>query len=133
VTLHISADAPLPESNGRAVYRVVQEALTNVHKHARGAATEVSVDSIASAVRVLVINQRPVSAGTLLPGSGAGLIGLRERVALLGGSMTAGPTEAGGWRIEARLPIGPAALPDPDAEPGHGQDVAGQDAAWLAS
>jgi len=135
VTLHISADAPLPESNGRAVYRVIQEALTNVHKHARGAATEVSVDSIGNAVRVLVINQRPVSAGTMLPGSGAGLIGLRERVDLLGGSITSGPTDAGGWRVAARLPLGPVVLPnpDPDAEPGRGLDITGQDAAWLAS
>jgi len=133
VTLHNSVEAPLPESSGRAVYRVVQEALTNVHKHARRAATEVSVDSIGSEVCVLVINQRPVSAGTLMPGSGAGLIGLRERVALLGGSLTAGPTDAGGWRVEARLPVGPVALPDPVAGQRRGLDVTGQDAAWLAS
>ncbi|MET0865670.1 MAG: histidine kinase [Nakamurella sp.] len=133
VTLSVPTVDLLPEQTGRTVYRVVQEALTNVHKHARGAATEVSVSSAGALVRVTVTNQRPVSAGTLLPGSGAGLIGLRERVALVGGSMTAGPTDAGGWRVDARLPLGPETRTNPPAERGRGLDSTGQDAAWLAS
>jgi signal transduction histidine kinase len=95
----------LPDALARTVYRVVQEGLTNVHKHARGAATAVSVtgDTV-SGVVVEVVNQRPVASATLLPGSGSGLLGLRERITLLGGSLHAGPCTDGGWRLTARLP-----------------------------
>ena len=77
-----AAAAP-PEVTGRTVYRVVQEALTNVHKHARGARTRVVVDGEPGAgLAVEVVNVRPVAAASLLPGAGFGLVGLRERVAL---------------------------------------------------
>jgi signal transduction histidine kinase len=117
-------------STGRTVYRVVQEALTNVHKHARGAATKVVIIGTGSMVRVSVTNERPVSAGSLLPGSGAGLIGLRERIALQGGSLTARPTVSGGWQVDAQLPAGPAAA---SGAANDEKRTAGQDAAWLAS
>src|SRR6478672_1018103 len=117
--------AEMPQATGRAVYRVVQEALTNVHKHARGAATDIAVGAGADdGVVIMVTNQRPVAAGSLLPGSGAGLIGLRERVALLGGTLTAGPTEDGGWRVRAWLP---GAAPIACSADDNGT------AAWLAS
>ncbi|WP_205850174.1 sensor histidine kinase [Nakamurella flava] len=100
---------------GRTAYRIVQEALTNVTKHARGATTTVSIGHRASApateaaidgpvVTVSVVNRRPVASGTLLPGSGAGLIGLRERVELVGGVLDTGPTGDGGWAVRAVLP-----------------------------
>lgn len=99
------ADEGVPDGVGRTVYRVVQEAMTNVHKHARGAATDISISGDAvNGVVVRVINQQPVAAGTLLPGAGSGLIGLRERLALQGGTLTVGPTERGGWLVEADLP-----------------------------
>lgn len=123
-------NSTMPLSTGRTVYRVVQEALTNVHKHARAAATDVAITSAGGVVRVTVTNQRPVSAGTLLPGSGAGLIGLRERIALQGGSLTAGPTGEGGWQVDVRLPVGPAGIPGAAARE---QSSNGQDTAWLAS
>jgi signal transduction histidine kinase len=134
VTLSLPADQRLEQlaissSTGRTAYRVVQESLTNVHKHARGAATKVVVSGSDTELRVQVSNLRPVAAGTLLPGSGAGLIGLRERVALHGGLLTAGPTDDGGWRVDARLPAGPAAH---DGSP-VGKPTAAKDAAWLAS
>jgi signal transduction histidine kinase len=95
----------VPVVVGRTVYRVVQESLTNVHKHARGAATEVNVHGArGEGVTVRVTNVRPVAAGSLLPGAGAGLVGLRERVQLVGGRLTTGPTAQGGWRVEAWLP-----------------------------
>ncbi|MER7245969.1 histidine kinase [Kribbella sp. NPDC000426] len=95
----------VPDSVGRTVYRLVQESLTNVHKHARGAATEVWVHGArGEGVTVRVTNVRPVAAGSLLPGAGAGLVGLRERVQLVGGRLTTGPTLEGGWRVEAWLP-----------------------------
>ena len=95
----------LPDSVARTAYRVVQEGLTNVHKHARGAATAVSVDGDPQrGISIEVVNQRPVSAATLLPGSGAGLLGLRERIALVGGTMQSGVCPEGGWRLSAWLP-----------------------------
>jgi len=95
----------LPDSIARTAYRIVQEGLTNVHKHARGAATAVSLNGNPQhGVSIEVVNQRPVSAATLLPGSGAGLVGLRERVALVGGTMQSGACAEGGWRLSAWLP-----------------------------
>ena len=105
VTGEFALPDDVPVSIGRTVYRVVQESLTNVHKHARGASTEVVVHGARGAgVTVRVTNVRPVAAGSLLPGSGAGLVGLRERVELAGGRLTTGPTTDGGWRVEAWLP-----------------------------
>lgn len=95
----------VPVSIGRTVYRVVQESLTNVHKHARGASTEVFVRGMrGEGVTARVTNVRPVAAGSLLPGAGAGLVGLRERVQLAGGRLMTGPTPEGGWQVEAWLP-----------------------------
>lgn len=105
----------VPTATGRTAYRLVQEALTNVTKHARGASTTVLLEQRNSdpgpgpvvpgpVLIVSVVNRRPVAAGTLLPGSGAGLIGLRERVELVGGRLTAGPTAEGGWSVRAALP-----------------------------
>jgi len=107
--VQVSSDLTLPDDVpalvGRTVYRVVQEALTNVHKHARGVSTEVLVDGApGTGVTVRVTNVRPVAADSLLPGSGAGLVGLRERVTLSGGRLNAGPTQDGGWQVEAWLP-----------------------------
>ena len=96
---------PVPEVTGRTVYRVVQEALTNVHKHARDAATTVRLAGKPDdGLVVEVVNVRPVSADSLLPGAGVGLVGLRERVELAGGTLDAGPTDAGGWRLRAWFP-----------------------------
>ncbi|GAA1534913.1 histidine kinase [Kribbella lupini] len=107
VNVRSELDLPdgVPALVGRTVYRLVQESLTNVHKHARGATTEVVVRGAeGDGVTVRVTNVRPVAAGSLLPGSGAGLVGLRERVTLSGGQLTTGPTPDGGWQVEAWLP-----------------------------
>jgi signal transduction histidine kinase len=94
-----------PEVTGRTVYRVVQEALTNVHKHARDAAATVRLTGHpGEGLVVEVVNVRPVSADALLPGAGVGLVGLRERVELAGGTLDAGPTPAGGWQVRAWFP-----------------------------
>ncbi len=107
--VNVTSDLTLPDDVpalvGRTVYRIVQEALTNVHKHARGASTAVLVHGAAgTGVTVRVTNLRPVAADSLLPGSGAGLVGIRERVTLSGGRLTVGPTMDGGWQVEAWLP-----------------------------
>lgn len=93
-----------PPMVARAAYRVVQESLTNVAKHAPGAAADVRVSSTAAETRVSVVNERP-PAGPL-PGAASGhrgLIGLRERVRLVGGTLRAGPHE-GGFAVTATLP-----------------------------
>ncbi|MDJ1130802.1 sensor histidine kinase [Streptomyces iconiensis] len=105
---------PLPESTERAAYRIVQEALTNVHKHASGAETEVTVAYQHDTVRVGVRNRAPSGERTgrgtapdgtpLLPSGGHGLIGLRERVRLAGGTIDMGPHPDGGFQVTAQLP-----------------------------
>jgi signal transduction histidine kinase len=107
VTMHdeLPPGAAVPEVTGRTVYRVVQEALTNVHKHARGARTTVRLTGVpGQTLAVRVTNLRPFDGEPFLPGAGMGLVGLRERVALAGGRLAAGPTVSGGWEVEATFP-----------------------------
>ncbi|MBW1599835.1 sensor histidine kinase [Streptomyces sp. JJ38] len=92
----------LPAPVELAAYRVVQEALTNALKHAAPGEVTVRVDRD---VDLTVSVQSPLGrGGPRLPGSGAGLVGMRERVELLGGTFSAGP-DADGWRVWARLPL----------------------------
>ena len=93
----------------RAVQRVVREALTNVRKHAPQARTRVQVAVQGGRVRIQVLNG-PSSAP---PGKGArrGLVGLEERVGLLGGSFSAGPPVEGGFRVAADIPLHPSVAP----------------------
>jgi signal transduction histidine kinase len=87
------------------VYRVVQEALTNVHKHAAGAKAVVRLAYREAEVAVLITNGP--SDGTpqaALPSGGHGLLGMRERVTSHGGGFAAGPTPDGGFRVSALLP-----------------------------
>jgi len=105
----------------RAVHRVVREALTNVHKHAPGAATAVLVGRGADGIRVEVRNElrAPVAAGA----DGTGLAGLRERVRLVGGTIQAGATSDRAFRVVAVFPLArglahsstPDGRPDPDS------------------
>ncbi|WP_082373801.1 sensor histidine kinase [Nocardia sp. NRRL S-836] len=95
-------DVPAPVSG--AVYRTVQEALTNVRKHAPGAAAHVVVDADDEAVRVEVRNTAAPEPGQSLPSGGHGLVGLRERATLLGGEFSAGPTDEGGYLVAASFP-----------------------------
>jgi signal transduction histidine kinase len=97
-----------------AAYRTVQEALTNVRKHAAYAPATVLITVNAGALLVQVDNEPPVAAdrATLpqadaLPSGGHGLLGLRERATLLGGDFHAGPTDDGGFRVRASLPLPP--------------------------
>jgi len=105
VDLRCSVVGQPPAVLGRTAHRVVQESLTNVHKHARSAATTVSLaGSTGASLDVEVRNRAPVAAASLLPGSGMGLVGLAERVALVGGHLESGPTQDGGWCVRAQLP-----------------------------
>ncbi|MDX3382596.1 histidine kinase [Streptomyces niveiscabiei] len=88
----------------RAVYRTVQEALTNVRKHAPGARATVRLWHDASGFGVTVRNTPATRASLPLPGARQGLIGLGERAELLGGTFAAGPTEEGGFEVSLRVP-----------------------------
>ncbi|MEU0133493.1 histidine kinase [Streptomyces sp. NPDC006296] len=90
----------------QTAYRVVQEALTNVHKHAAGARTWVRLAHRGAEVAMQVENGPVdgVTADAGLPSGGNGLVGMRERVSGLGGVFVSGPTDAGGFRVSAVLP-----------------------------
>ncbi|MFJ4714979.1 sensor histidine kinase [Streptomyces sp. NPDC088785] len=97
----------------QTAYRVVQEALTNVHKHAAGAKTYVRLAHRGAEVAMQVENEPPPvssAAAVRLPSGGNGLVGMKERVAGLGGVFVSGPTDAGGFRVSAVLPARVAAL-----------------------
>ncbi len=97
----------LPPILDQAAYRIIQEALTNVLKHAgAGANARVRVRYDPVSVEVEVIDDGPGSTGGVAAGTPKGLIGMRERVELFGGRFAAGPMEGGGFRVFARLPLG---------------------------
>ena len=105
--MRVSDEAQPPSGLGRDAFRIVQEALTNVNKHARGTATVVRISGGPDeGLTIAVRNRMPVANGigaAGLPGSGMGLVGLRERVALAGGTLVSGPN-AGEFVVETRLP-----------------------------
>jgi signal transduction histidine kinase len=116
VDLVVDSDhGALPAAVDVSAYRIVQEALTNVLKHAGPAHAEVAVGCADGAVTIEVTDD-----GAGIPASGAetggqGLTGMRERVAFFGGELRAGPRPGGGYAVRARLPLGE--LPSPGAAP----------------
>ncbi|MES9609738.1 ATP-binding protein, partial [Actinomadura sp. NPDC000929] len=91
-----------------AAYRIVQEALTNARRHAPGAAVDVELDYAPDALRVSVRDNGPgpgTDAGLGGP-AGHGLLGMRERAAAVGGDLRTGPGPAGGFLVQATLPLG---------------------------
>ncbi|QHA08795.1 two-component sensor histidine kinase [Streptomyces broussonetiae] len=91
----------------RAIYRTVQEALTNVRKHAPGAGATVELWRDGDDVGVTITNSRPTRPSLPLPGSQQGLVGLRERSEILHGTFSSGPTSDGGYRVSTRIPAQP--------------------------
>ncbi|MFG2714676.1 sensor histidine kinase [Streptomyces goshikiensis] len=120
LSLATGAAEALPPAVDLSAYRIVQEALANVVRHAPGARTNVSVTLHADEVLVLVVNGPARDAVTALEGSGTGhgLVGMRERVRLTGGTLDTGPLPDGGFRVAARLPLGEPADPGGPARPG---------------
>jgi signal transduction histidine kinase len=110
VTLTVTGDpGPLPQAVQLSAYRIVQEALTNVLKHAGPATAQVTL-ACADAELVLTVTDdgRGAAAGLdrpALPSFGHGLVGMRERVALFGGGLAAGPRPGGGYEVRARIPV----------------------------
>ncbi|MGC0423017.1 sensor histidine kinase [Embleya sp. AB8] len=92
---------------GRAAYRVVQEALTNVHKHAPGAVVDIRLHYVGDEVQISVRNSAPTRAAEITLGAGgSGLLGLRKRVELVAGTLRTGPLPDGGYELLAILPAG---------------------------
>jgi signal transduction histidine kinase len=98
---------PLPPGLDLTAYRILQEALTNALKYARGAPTEVVVEFEDSELRLSVVDGGARDP-TVVAGSGRGLLGMQERVAVYGGELEAGARSEGGFRVHARLPLRPA-------------------------
>ncbi|MDK3258146.1 sensor histidine kinase [Blastococcus capsensis] len=106
VELTVTGDlAALPAGVDLAAYRIVQEALTNVLRHAGPATVQVVVRAAGGVVDVEVCDDGQGGAGEPGTGTGHGLVGMRERVALYGGTVEAGGLPDGGYRVRARLAV----------------------------
>ena len=104
VRLHVDGEPfPLPRAIDLSAYRIVQEGLTNALKHAQASRADVTVRYRPEELELEVADDGVGSA--LTNGHGHGLVGIRERVSIYGGQMSAGPTPAGGFILSARLPV----------------------------
>jgi signal transduction histidine kinase len=104
VDLDVLADRDLPEGVALAVYRIVQEALTNVVKHAAPTRCRVRVGRTGHDILIDVTDDGPGRSSRPAAAGGHGIIGMRERAALFGGELEAAPGPHGGFRVTARLP-----------------------------
>jgi signal transduction histidine kinase len=95
---------PVPEGVALSVYRIVQESLTNVVKHADARKADVRVRFLENSLEVEVADDGRGSKGTSVGRAGFGLVGMRERVAVHGGELEAGPRRDAGYRVRARFP-----------------------------
>ena len=96
--------APLPAGVDLSAYRIVQEALTNTLRHAGAARAEVTVRALDGMLELEVVDDGRGAPGPSA-GAGRGIAGMRERAAMLGGTLEAGPLPGGGFRVHARLPL----------------------------
>jgi signal transduction histidine kinase len=105
VRLHVDGDPfPLPRATDLSAYRIVQEGLTNALKHARASHADVTVHYRPDELQIEVRDDGEGSSTS--DGLGHGLVGIRERVKIYGGEMTAGSAPEGGFVLRARLPLG---------------------------
>jgi signal transduction histidine kinase len=100
---------PLPAPVALAAYRIVQESLTNVVRHAGRVAATVALRQDGGYLYVDVVNAGGAAPAAFSDGTGAGLAGMRERAAALGGTLDAGPRPGGRFAVHARLPVEAAA------------------------
>jgi signal transduction histidine kinase len=119
ITLTLAAAARAPASVEESAYRVVQEALTNVVRHAGRVATRVEVERGPDGLSIAVLNDAPAGgAAAAGPGSGHGLAGMHDRVSLHQGTVAAGPRPDGGYAVRVHFPLPPAPRPDHAARTG---------------
>ncbi|MFD7200495.1 MULTISPECIES: sensor histidine kinase [unclassified Streptomyces] len=104
----------LPQGVELSAYRIVQEALSNALRHAPGAEARVEVSYVLGGLGLRIVNGPPTGLVKPSPGAGHGITGMRERIAMLSGEMTAGPTADGGYEVAAFVPV---AAPEPAPEP----------------
>lgn len=105
VTVEIGGEVrPFPPGVELSAYRIVQEALSNVLRHAPGSTVRVELDHYPRGLQVRVINSRPARPAPPSPGAGHGLLGMRERAVMLGGTLMATETSHGGFVVAAFLP-----------------------------
>jgi signal transduction histidine kinase len=124
VELSVTGSRDLPPGVDLAAYRVVQEALTNVIKHAGTARATVVLEYRLDDLVITVTDDGRPATGPGGPG-GRGLIGLRERIGLYGGELDAGPRPGGGWRVRARIPVEGLRVSARLGGPGEGGEPAG--------
>ncbi|XVV05900.1 sensor histidine kinase [Actinosynnema sp. CA-248983] len=115
IRLDDRSTTPIPPSISRAAFRVIQEALTNVTKHAPGAPVQVRVLDTDNTLTIKVTNGHPTTpAPHPSPEGGKGLVGLSERVSLVGGTLTTTPREDGSFELTATLPLARPSKVDTD-------------------
>jgi signal transduction histidine kinase len=107
-TLKFTGDKrPLPAALELSAYRIIQEAITNVLKHANASRLEVTIDYKPDALRLTIGDNGSGPRAAVGASTGHGLIGMRERVALFGGDVTTGTSSLGGFTVRAKLPLSP--------------------------
>ncbi|HXN90974.1 MAG TPA: sensor histidine kinase [Candidatus Sulfotelmatobacter sp.] len=106
VAFHVEGSrVPVPAGVELSAYRIVQETLTNTLKHGGRAHAEVTLRYLGDHLELVVVDDGRGSAEGMRPNDGHGLVGMRERVSMLGGSLHAGPRESGGFLVTATLPL----------------------------
>jgi signal transduction histidine kinase len=106
----------LPQGIELSAYRIVQEALSNSLRHAPAAGARVEIGYVLGGLGLRIVNGPPPAPHLIKPspGAGHGITGMGERVSMLNGEMTAGPTDDGGYEVAVFLPV-PAAASEGDA------------------
>ncbi|MFI9052600.1 sensor histidine kinase [Streptomyces sp. NPDC053427] len=99
------APRPLPQGVELSAYRIVQEALSNALRHSPGADARVEISYVLGGIGLRIVNGAPSRLAKPSPGAGHGVLGMRERVQMLGGEMTADRTEDGGFEVAAFIPV----------------------------
>lgn len=107
---------PLPQGVELSAYRIIQEALSNSLRHAPGATAKVEIGYVLGGLGLRVVNGPPTGLVKPSPGAGHGITGMRERVAMLNGEMTAETTAEGGYEVTAFIPVQAAPSDAPAAE-----------------
>ncbi|MEU6041335.1 sensor histidine kinase [Actinomadura sp. NPDC047616] len=102
----VGVPRPVPAGVDLSAYRIVQESLSNAARYAPGSQVGIEVRYEGDLLRLAVTDDGPRGTPEESHGGGHGLVGMRERVAMLGGTLEAGPHEEGGWAVAAALPYG---------------------------